>query len=160
MKNFQKQMQSGRSLLEMIGVISLMGLLSVGGIYGYKQAHDSYRANVLKDIVFQGKLVVETAKRGATVNTLEVYAQKARINCPSGSCVTGPENANVAKKSFSLSSQEQSGVCEEILGRKKEFENFDIIVSPTSCTGTSPITMTFSFDVNVRHGIHSIYHID
>ena len=148
MKKLEKQMQSGRSMVEMIGVIAIMGLLSVGGIYGYRQAHNAYRATALRDIVLQGKLVVETAKRGATANTLQLYAQKTSLNCPSsGSCATMTESGR--KKTFSLSSQEPKGVCEKILERKEELNNIGITVSPTSC-GKSTVTLTFSFSVKAR----------
>ncbi len=147
MKTFQKQMQSGRSMVEMIGVIAIMGLLSVGGIYGYRQAYNSYRATALKDIVLQGKVVVDTNKRGATANTLQLYAQKTSLNCSSGSCAKMTESGRT--KTFSLFSQETSGVCEKIIERKQEFEDFNIKVEPNSC-GESTVNMTFSFEVKVR----------
>ncbi len=150
MKKLEKQMQSGRSMVEMMGVIALVGLLSIGGIYGYRQAHNAYRATALRDIVLQGKLAVETAKRGATENTLKLYAQKTSINCPSGSCATMTENGR--KKTFSLSSQETKGVCERILERTEELNNLGITVSPESCDG-STVLITFSFDVVARHSL-------
>ena len=147
MKKIEKQTQSGRSMVEMIGVIAIIGLLSIGGIYAYRQAHNAYRATALRDIVLQGKLAVETAKRGATANTLKLYAQKTSINCPSGSCATMTESDR--KKTFSLSSQETKGVCERILERTEELNNLGITVSPESC-GESTVTLTFSFTVKAR----------
>ncbi|MBQ3117130.1 MAG: hypothetical protein IJC11_02265, partial [Alphaproteobacteria bacterium] len=35
----------GRSMLEMLGVLAVVGVLSVGGIMGYKFAMDKYQAN-------------------------------------------------------------------------------------------------------------------
>ena len=37
--------QSGRSMVEMIGVLAITGVLSIGGIMGYSYAMDKYRAN-------------------------------------------------------------------------------------------------------------------
>ena len=37
--------QSGRSMVEMLGVLAIIGVLSVGGITGYKMAMDRHRAN-------------------------------------------------------------------------------------------------------------------
>ena len=40
-----KQNQSGRSMVEMLGVLAIVGVLSIGGIMGYSYAIDKYRAN-------------------------------------------------------------------------------------------------------------------
>lgn len=37
--------QSGRSMVEMLGVLAIVGVLSIGGIMGYSYAMDKYRAN-------------------------------------------------------------------------------------------------------------------
>ena len=42
---FQKLQQSGRSMIEMLGVLAIIGVLSVGGIAGYTMAMNKYRAN-------------------------------------------------------------------------------------------------------------------
>ncbi len=44
-KNLEKQMQKGRSMVEMLGVLAVVGVLSIGGIYGYKMAMNYYQAN-------------------------------------------------------------------------------------------------------------------
>jgi len=40
-----KNMQSGRSMIEMLGVLAIIGVLSVGGIAGYSKAMQKYRIN-------------------------------------------------------------------------------------------------------------------
>lgn len=40
-----KTNQSGRSMIEMLGVLAIIGVLSVGGIAGYSKAMSKYRAN-------------------------------------------------------------------------------------------------------------------
>ena len=40
MRNFSKTEQSGRSMVEMLGVLAIIGVLSVGGISGYSKAMD------------------------------------------------------------------------------------------------------------------------
>ena len=43
--------QSGRSMVEMLGVLAIIGVLSVGGIMGYSYGMDKWRANeTIKDI--------------------------------------------------------------------------------------------------------------
>ena len=40
-----KKVQSGRSMIEMLGVLAIIGVLSVGGIAGYSKAMMKYRIN-------------------------------------------------------------------------------------------------------------------
>ena len=40
-----KNVQSGRSMIEMLGVLAIIGVLSVGGIAGYSKAMTKYRIN-------------------------------------------------------------------------------------------------------------------
>ena len=43
--------QSGRSMIEMLGVLAIIGVLSVGGIAGYSKAMAKYKQNKLGDQV-------------------------------------------------------------------------------------------------------------
>ena len=45
MKNFEIKNQNGRSMIEMLGVLAIIGVLSVGGIAGYSKAMSKYRIN-------------------------------------------------------------------------------------------------------------------
>ncbi|MBQ8671252.1 MAG: hypothetical protein IJ525_01890 [Alphaproteobacteria bacterium] len=45
MKNFEIKNESGRSMIEMLGVLAIIGVLSVGGIAGYSKAMTKYRIN-------------------------------------------------------------------------------------------------------------------
>ncbi|MBR3502466.1 MAG: hypothetical protein IKO06_06130 [Alphaproteobacteria bacterium] len=45
MKNFEIKNQNGRSMIEMLGVLAIIGMLSVGGIAGYSKAMMKYRIN-------------------------------------------------------------------------------------------------------------------
>lgn len=40
-----KSNQNGRSMIEMLGVLAIIGVLSVGGIVGYSKAMDKYKTN-------------------------------------------------------------------------------------------------------------------
>ncbi|MBQ6854077.1 MAG: hypothetical protein IJO11_01370, partial [Alphaproteobacteria bacterium] len=41
----------GRSMVEILGVLAVIGVLSVGGIIGYKYAMDKYRTNDIVESV-------------------------------------------------------------------------------------------------------------
>ena len=45
MNNFEIKNQNGRSMIEMLGVLAIIGVLSVGGIAGYSKAMMKYRIN-------------------------------------------------------------------------------------------------------------------
>lgn len=49
MKNLYKNDQSGRSMVEMLGVLAIIGVLSIGGISGYSKAMAKYRVNKTLD---------------------------------------------------------------------------------------------------------------
>ena len=46
-----KKSQSGRSMVEMLGVLAIIGVLSVGGIAGYSLSMRRHRANQVADVV-------------------------------------------------------------------------------------------------------------
>ena len=54
--NFKKS-QSGRSMVEMLGVLAIIGVLSVGGIAGYSLSMRRHRANGVVDLVSKLALV-------------------------------------------------------------------------------------------------------
>ena len=50
---FEKSMQYGRSMVEMLGVLSIMGILTIGGIAGYSKAMMQYKINKAADQITQ-----------------------------------------------------------------------------------------------------------
>lgn len=42
---------SGRSMIEMLGVLAIIAMLSIGGLYAYRQAMTKYYANHLVDVI-------------------------------------------------------------------------------------------------------------
>ena len=53
-----KKSQSGRSMVEMLGVLAIIGVLSVGGIAGYSLSMRRHRANQVVDIMSKYALVL------------------------------------------------------------------------------------------------------
>ena len=49
-----KMLQSGRSMVEMLGTLAIIGVLSVGGIAGYSYGMDKYQANtIVNDVMLR-----------------------------------------------------------------------------------------------------------
>ena len=51
MNNYKYKEQSGRSMIEMLGVLAIIGVLSVGGIAGYSKAMNKFKTNKVADNV-------------------------------------------------------------------------------------------------------------
>lgn len=49
MKNFYRSEQTGRSMVEMLGVLAIIGVLSVGGIAGYSRAMAKFKISKAMD---------------------------------------------------------------------------------------------------------------
>ena len=57
--------ESGRSMVEMLGVLAIIGVLSIGGIAGYSMAMNRYRANEALDMATKFAVVLYSAKQTA-----------------------------------------------------------------------------------------------
>ena len=51
----KKVKESGRSMVEMLGVLAIIGVLSIGGIAGYRTAMDSHHASQTVDRIMNSK---------------------------------------------------------------------------------------------------------
>ncbi|MGN0919803.1 MAG: Tfp pilus assembly protein FimT/FimU [Alphaproteobacteria bacterium] len=56
--------QMGRSMVEMLGVLAIIGVLSVGGIYGYTVAMRKYRANEIVQAASMLAIMQQSANAG------------------------------------------------------------------------------------------------
>ena len=67
--------QAGRSMVEMLGVLAIIGVLSVGGIAGYRIAMEKYKINevinAMNMVVIQSRDAIYNCKDGA-INTMEI----------------------------------------------------------------------------------------
>ena len=73
------KMENGRSMVEMLGVLAVMGVLSIGGVAGYRYAIDKMNAN---DIINEVRKRAVTASQqrilGHDINLSE-YGDNGRI---------------------------------------------------------------------------------
>ena len=69
--------ESGRSMVEMLGVLAIIGVLSVTGIYGYKQAMNKMKANEalnFASMVYAQAAVANAGTCQATTNSFGMTA--------------------------------------------------------------------------------------
>ena len=58
-KNDSRMSESGRSMVEMLGTLAIIGVLSVGAIGGYSYGMDKYRANtIMNDVMLRSVDVI------------------------------------------------------------------------------------------------------
>jgi type II secretory pathway pseudopilin PulG len=62
--------ENGRSMVEMLGVLAIIGVLSVGGIYGYTTAMRKYKANEIMQTAAMLATLARSANGGVGEPTL------------------------------------------------------------------------------------------
>jgi Tfp pilus assembly protein PilE len=66
-----KKNESGRSMVEMLGVLAIIGVLSIGGIAGYTLAMNRYRANEVLDTAAKLAIVsMSNASKSAALSDI------------------------------------------------------------------------------------------
>ena len=60
-----KELQNGRSMIEMLGVLAIIGVLSIGGLAGYTMAMNRHRANQVLDYVSRCAVIAQTKGDGS-----------------------------------------------------------------------------------------------
>ena len=67
-----KQFESGRSMVEMLGTLAIIGVLSIGGIAGYSYGMDKYRANTtMNDVNLRAIDLITQVNRGGDLSLSE-----------------------------------------------------------------------------------------
>ncbi|MBR6675082.1 MAG: hypothetical protein IKL32_04085 [Alphaproteobacteria bacterium] len=68
-KNDSRMSESGRSMVEMLGTLAIIGVLSIGGIAGYSYGMDKYRANTtINDINLRSIDLLTQKENGQELN--------------------------------------------------------------------------------------------
>ncbi len=70
----KKTQESGRSMVEMLGVLAIIGVLSIGGIAGYSMAMNRYRANEALDMANKYAVVLYAGKQTALATGNNSYS--------------------------------------------------------------------------------------
>ena len=67
----KKDFESGRSMVEMLGTLAIIGVLSIGGIAGYSYGMDKYRANqTINDVMLMGVDIITQLSQNRGTPTL------------------------------------------------------------------------------------------
>ena len=142
-----KEKESGRSMVEMLGVLAIIGVLSVGGIAGYTTAMNKHRANkLLQQASLRAVVISSQIQKGIDNPTLAEFTD----NTVAGATFTGLAAWNKdTDKRFSLT---LTGVDEKICTQMKASigQNSLIREMDESCT-----TITYNNDLSSTDPISS-----
>ena len=141
----RKDSESGRSMVEMLGVLAIMGVLAIGGIAGYRYAMDKYNAN---------EILNEVRKRAVTASQQRILGRTIDLsewsNTIQGHPVTTADNYNGDTSFFALTvSGVEKSVCDKVIAEKIPFAIEEkvgevVVGEDTTCAeGNNAITFAF-----------------
>ena len=157
-----KTNESGRSMVEMLGVLAIIGVLSVGGVAGFNLAMNKHCAN--NTVVYVNQLAVQgTSQMLMGVKpSLGQYPDKTPSGYPS-TLTTEETNPNAF---YVKISQVPSAVCKQILGLQKGWQAVNDIGfynGATTCDDKENVDMWFEIKSSLNkenENVHCKSHQD
>ena len=141
------QYESGRSMVEMLGVLAIVGVLSIGGIAGYSYGMDKYRANqTVNDIMLRAVDLIAQATQGQEALTLSEWQNDSSVYDISGEDYT---EDNLIVFDVGIQKKIPQQVCQTIFDTfyTQAFQiDINDKVANTSADCVQENTMTFYFD--------------
>ena len=108
----KKQKESGRSMVEMLGVLAIIGVLSVGGVYGYGVAMKKHKAN---EALHKASLLATTVSAYAMTNDGNLPPSITDFGSASNGTFETTVGETADKKQFILTVKDlDDGVCEQL----------------------------------------------
>ena len=95
--------ESGRSMVEMLGVLAIIGVLSIGGIAGYTMAMNKYQANEIINTVAQAAVYCRTKSAAGAILTSDGTTNTVEANREIFATITC-DNVDTGKVTFTLQS--------------------------------------------------------
>ena len=148
-----KKNESGRSMVEMLGVLAIIGVLSVGGIAGYTMAMNRYRANEVVDmankyavIVYSGWMTAKMMNNGTvpTGYTVPSFSKTGLYTGPDGNATSTVNGTKIEIDSETTGEGADEvttqGIGETSVTLKLTFNNKKICQAAATSLGISPST--------------------
>ena len=73
--------ESGRSMVEMLGVLAIIGVLSIGGIAGYTMAMNRYKANEVINAAAMLSIANQSSQSDTVVTAADLGIDTAKLAC-------------------------------------------------------------------------------
>ena len=120
--------ESGRSMVEMLGVLAIIGVLSVGGIAGYTMAMRSYQANEILQAA--SMLAMEARLKEATLTTADIGIKN--IQGLSGNLSASWTSPKVTVTGTATDAGIGNAVCAKLTS-----DDTKLVYTGNDCSGTS-----------------------
>ncbi len=137
-KNIQNE--SGRSMVEILGVLAIIGVLSVGGIAGYRTAMDSHHASQTIDRIMKRAVTVSSAKLLGQTASLDGFDSNDGVYA-----ITLTNGTTIATPTFEMTvAHVPQKVCEKI----KSYDwKLPSIWPKKNCSNINDMQFIFSNDL-------------
>ena len=143
--------ESGRSMVEMLGVLAIMGMLSIGGIAGYRWAVDKNEANTILN---------EVRKRAVTISQQRILGHNINLDEHGTDGIMGHEitstpdyNGNTGLFALTVKAVSK-GVCDKVIAESMPFAIKTVIgESAGECADGDENAITFVFDNTLNSNI-------
>ena len=143
-----KHNETGRSMVEMLGVLAVVGVLSIGGVAGYRYAVDKMNAN---------EIINELKKRAITASQQRVLGQDINLSeygnngAIKGYTVTPTTKYNENASQFALAvAGVPERVCDMILESDWALPTEKVVANGSCVDGGN--TLTFAFNNTLESG--------
>ena len=137
--------ETGRSMVEMLGTLAIIGVLSIGGIMGYSYGMDKYRANAtINDINLRRIVLLQQANKDTPLNLNEFDTKST-----AGYTFQEPElyDDSVALTVGSLPTQVCEMVLDALFNQTVQIDvNGSVVEEAAKCGDDNEIT--FYFPIN------------
>ena len=151
--NQNQKKQTGRSMIEMLGVLAIIGVLSIGAISGYKMAIRKYRTNELLHEVYKraGEISIQLANGRAQPSIAE-FPNNAEFGF-----VNARVDNNDASRFFIEFNKPDPDICREILKRAEIDPRIvgsqPLVDCPDDCDNDQfrTISLFFKIDASEAH---------
>ena len=124
-----KDLQNGRSMIEMLGVLAIIGVLSIGGLAGYTMAMNRHRANQVLDYVSRCVVVAQTSGDGSTIkeeNCADILDEDKPAALTTDATITAGNNSDDITVSYATTDK----VAEAMVNRSTD----NITITSTAIT--------------------------
>ena len=125
-----KKTQSGRSMIEMLGVLAIIGVLSVGGLMGYQRAMRNNRVNDAMEYFRHARVAYEEGRTSGVIGAANM------------TCVTLLQGDNMPTGMASCRCQ--NGSCFVALNTEETIKEFATRIDPTLVGG---------IEDDINHGV-------
>ena len=120
MQNLRRKNESGRSMVEMLGILAIIGVLSAGGVYGYGVAMKKHKAN---ELLYQASMLASSIAAqiasGKTDLVLENFGNSSNGSFSSVKGPDGSSNYQSGDDKFTMQiTGMDSAVCKQMQGMK------------------------------------------